>query len=428
MIGKSRLSMGSLLHRGTGPRVAYVTTFPPTQCGIATFTEDLTRAVDRQRVLPHSVIVAIKTGDEPDLPYPSHVKFTIAKQNKADYLAAADFVNSSDIDLVCIEHEFGIFGGTWGYDVVTLLKALRKPAVTTLHTVLRKPEPEPKEITQEIGRICQSVIVMNSIASHVLQDTYGIPAGKIRHIHHGAPRFSPELAPKKKARLKVVGRKVIATFGLINPGKGIEYAIQAMPQVVERHPDALYLILGETHPGVRRHSGEGYREMMERTIAELGMGDHIWFDNRYLSKPQLISYLEATDIYVTPYLNPEQMVSGALCYAVAAGLPIISTPYLYAFEMLGNGRGMIVDFRDSTGIAECINLLLDSPTLHQLMAARTYQFGRRLLWDRVGAAHVRFFADVAAQYAALHAPVVSAPAYPAAPAVAGLRMSADTRE
>jgi len=425
MIGKLRLSKGD--SRREGPRVAYVTTFPPTQCGIATFTEDLTRAVDRQRSLPHSVIIAINP-DETEHEYPSHVKFVIPRDNHADYLAAADYINASDIDLVCIQHEFGIFGGTWGYDVVPFLKALHKPAVATFHTVLRKPEPEPLEITQQMGRLCQSMVVMNSIASHVLQETYGIPASKIRHIHHGAPKFTPELGPKKKARLKVLGRKVIATFGLINPGKGIEYAIQAMPQIVARHPDALYLILGETHPGVRRHSGESYREMLVRIIDELGMQQHILFDNRYLTKPQLISYLEATDIYVTPYLNPEQMVSGALCYAVAAGLPIVSTPYLYAFEMLGNGRGMIVDFRDPTGFAECVNLLLDSPTLRQLMAARTYEFGARLLWDHVGAAHARYFTDIAAEHAARAASAFPAPAYTTAPAVATLHLSSEGRK
>jgi glycosyltransferase involved in cell wall biosynthesis len=425
MMAKFRLS--KIDPRREGPRVAYVTTFPPTQCGIATFTEDLTRAVDRHRSLPHSVVIAINPDDTAH-EYPPHVKFVIPRDNHVSYLAAAEYINSSDIDLVCIQHEFGIFGGTWGYDVVAFLKALHKPAVATLHTVLRKPEPAPLQITQEIARLCQSVVVMNSIASHVLKDTYGVPANKIRHIHHGAPKFSPELQPKKKARLKVLGRKVIATFGLINPGKGIEYAIQAMPQIVARHPDALYLILGETHPGVRRHSGESYREMLERTIAELGMQEHIVFDNRYLTKPQLISYLEATDIYVTPYLNPEQMVSGALCYAVAAGLPIVSTPYLYAFEMLGNGRGMIVDFRDPTGITDCVNLLLDSPTLRQLMAARTYDFGSRLLWDRIGAAHARYFSEVFAEHAAVTASRFPVPTYTTAPAAMGLHLSPDRRK
>jgi glycosyltransferase involved in cell wall biosynthesis len=423
MIGKPRLSLGNFV-KGGGPRVAYVATFPPTQCGIATFTEDLTRAVDRQRTLPHSVIIALNP-DEAEHDYPTHVKFVVAKDRTADYLAAADYINRSDIDLVCIQHEFGIFGGDWGWYVVPFLKALEKPAVATLHTVLRKPEAEPKQITQELGRLCESLVVMNSIASHVLQETYGIPARKIRHIHHGAPKFTPELGRKNKQRLKLVGRDVIATFGLINPGKGIEYAIQAMPHVVERHPDALYLILGETHPGVRRHSGEDYRRMLERAIADLGLQEHVVFDNRYLTKAQLIAYLEAADLYVTPYLNPEQMVSGALCYAVAAGLPIVSTPYLYAFEMLGNGRGMIVDFRDPAGIAECINLLLDSPVLRQLMAARTYKFGRRLLWDHIGAAHARYFTEVAAEYAAL---TPAARAYPVAPAVAELRLSADGRK
>lgn len=394
MIGASRLSRRGL-RTGAGPRVAYMATFPPTECGIATFTEDLTRAVNRQHALPHSVVIAV-SPDESAPSYPSHVKLAISRDNAADYLRAAEYVNRSAVDLVCIQHEFGIFGGVWGYHVIPFLRALEKPAVATLHTVLRRPAPEPREITQELCRLCRSVVVMNSIAAHVLQETYGVPANKIRHIHHGAPKFNPQLARRKKARLKLTGRKVISTFGLISPGKGIEYVIQAIPAVVERHPDALYLILGETHPGVRRHSGESYREMLERTSAELGMQGHILFDNRYLTKPQLISYLEATDIYVTPYLNPEQMVSGALCYAVAAGLPIISTPYLYAFETLGNGRGMIVDFRDPTGIAECINLLLESPTLSALMTARTLDFGRRLLWDHVGAEHVAYFREVVA--------------------------------
>jgi len=416
MVGRIRLSRGDS-RSGADPLVAYVATFPPTECGIATFTEDITRAVDRQRALPHSVVIAINP-DEKDNEYPSHVKFVISKNNHADYLQAADFINRSAIDLVCIQHEYGIFGGTWGYDVIPFLKALEKPAVATLHTVLRRPEPETKEITQQLCHLCRSVVVMNSIAAHVLEETYGVAATKIRHIHHGAPKFSPELAPKKKAQLKLTGRRVISTFGLINPDKGIEYAIQAMPQVVERHPDALYLILGETHPGVRRHSGESYREMLERTIAELGMQEHVRFDNRYLTKPQLISYLEATDVYVTPYLNPEQMVSGALCYAVACGLPIVSTPYLYGFEMLGNGRGMIVDFRDPVGIAECINLLLDSSTLRQLMAARTYDFGRRLVWDRIGAEHTAYFRDVVAGCAQSKRAAHPVPAYGVAQATA----------
>jgi len=391
-----------------GLKTAYLSTYPPTECGIATFCQDLSQALNQTRVIPPAQILAINP-DGQSRAYPPEVTYQLDQHSLADYLAAADFVNRSDLGLVVVQHEFGIFGGDYGAYVLQFLRALEKPAAIIFHTVLTAADERMKQVAREAARLCQAVVVMNGISAHVLTEQHGVPPGKISHIHHGVPTFHPRLGERYKRALGLSGRTVLSTFGLINPGKGIEYAVDAMPAVVARHPDVLYLILGQTHPGVRRHSGESYREELARRIARLGMQEHIRFENRYLTKSELVAYLTATDIYITPYLNPQQAVSGALAYAVGAGKPIVSTPYLYAMELLRNGRGMIVDFANSAAISDCVNILLDNKYLRQLMAAKAYRIGRKMVWRQIAEEYLTMFMGLGARQVRPQAARIPAP-------------------
>ena len=386
-----------------GLNVAYLSTYPPTECGIATFCQDLATALNQSRVIAPAQILAINP-DGAAKRYPPEVTYQLDQHSLSDYLAAADYVNRSQIGVVVVQHEFGIFGGEYGSYLLQFLRALEKPAAVVLHTVLAKAEERMQQVMRELARLCQAVVVMNSISAQMLTEQYGVPLAKIHFIHHGVPTFHPKLAGRYKRLLGLSGRTVISTFGLINPGKGIEYAVDAMPEVVRRHPQVSYLILGETHPGVRRHQGESYREQLAQRIERLGLSRHVHFQNRYLSKPELIAYLTASDIYVTPYLNPQQAVSGALAYAMGAGKPIVSTPYLYAMELLRNGRGMIVDFCSSSAIADCVNILLEDDYLRQLMAAKAYRLGRKMVWSQVAEEYLTMFMGLAQRTVPLSAP------------------------
>jgi glycosyltransferase involved in cell wall biosynthesis len=404
-----------------GLKTAYLSTYPPTECGIATFCQDLSSSLNRTRIISPARILAINP-DGVRKQYPPEVVFQLDQHDLSDYYAAADYVNRSDIEILVVQHEFGIYGGEYGAYLVQLLRALEKPAVVVFHTVLTEADERMKQVAREVERLCQAVVVMNSISAYVLTEQYGVPLRKMHFIHHGVPTFNPRLAGRFKRILGLTGRTVISTFGLINPGKGIEYAVDAMPDVVRRHPDVIYLILGQTHPGVRRHQGESYREELARRIERLGMGEHIHFENRYLTREELVAYLTASDIYVTPYLNPQQAVSGALAYAVGAGKPIISTPYLYAMELLRNGRGMIVDFRNSSAISDCLNILLEDSYLRQLMATKCYRLGRKMVWSQVAEEYLTVFMALVQQAAARVPGVapVRALAQPAEAPAAGL--------
>jgi glycosyltransferase involved in cell wall biosynthesis len=253
-----------------------------------------------------------------------------------------------------------------------------------------------RSVTQEIVRRSETLVVMNSGAGHMLAEQYHADPARIRLIHHGTPDFNGRSPQRIKQRLGLAGRTVIATFGLINRNKGLEHAVEAMAMIAERHPEAIYVILGQTHPVVRRREGEVYREALAASVENYGLHDHVRFVNHYLTKEQLIDYLVATDIYLTPYLVRNQLCSGALAYAVGAGKPIVSTPYWYALDILRGGRGMIVDFRDPRGIADACNLLLDSPELRQTLASRTRRLGNRMVWRHVAGEYVRAFCDAAA--------------------------------
>jgi glycosyltransferase involved in cell wall biosynthesis len=378
-----------------GRRVAFLSTFPPTECGIATFTEDLVNAVGRAPLGPQTQVIAINV-DGKQQEYERRVVYQIEQEKLEDYYGLADYVNESDIDVLCVQHEFGIYGGDTGHHLVPLLGALRKPVVATMHTLLPRPPEAMRVVTQELVRRSDVLVVMNAGAGHMLAEQYGADPARIRLIHHGTPDFGSRSPDRVKRRLGLDGRTIIATFGLISRSKGLEYAVEAMASIAERHPDALYLILGQTHPVVRRFEGEVYREALEAAIENWNLQDHVRFVNHYLTKEQLIDYLVATDIYLTPYLARNQICSGALAYAVGAGKAIVSTPYWYALDILRGGRGMIVDFRDPRGIADACGLLLDSPELRRTLAARTRLLGRRMLWRHVAREYAAVFQEAIA--------------------------------
>lgn len=370
--------------------VAYVATYPPTECGIATFTHDSLSAIRKFTPFSSPLVVAMNYPGE-TVPYPDEVKFEIDKAIPEDYDAAARFINESSVSVLHIEHEFGIFGGDTGEYVLRLMEQVKKPMVATLHTVLANPNDKQREVVERMGQLVRYFIVMIDTGRQILIDNYNVDPDKIVMIPHGVPNVRRRASDTAKKQLGLEGRSVISTFGLISRGKGLEYAIEAMAPVVEKHPDVIYLVLGETHPAVRKEQGEEYRNSLNEIVRKHGLQRHVRFNNHFLSLDELVRYLSATDIYITPYLSRDQITSGTLAYAIGCGKAIISTPYLYAEEMLGEGRGLLVPFRDSEAISEAfIRLLEDAPYRRQLEGA-TYRFGRRTTWYNVAIEHLNLF-------------------------------------
>lgn len=369
---------------------AYVSTYPPSECGIATFCKDVASSVAKYTPFSKPTIVAIKRENEIE-PYERVVRFQILKEERQSYFDAAKYLNESSIDVVSIQHEFGIYGGADGEYLLDLLGALKKPAIATLHTVLERPSPNQKRIIQEMGRMCEVMVVMVKTGRRILLDVYDIDPKKLTIIPHGVPNVHRVSANSVKRSLGIADKAIISTFGLINRGKGIEYVIQAMPKILEKHPNALYLVLGETHPGVRKHEGESYRNMLTEIIGDLGIETHVRFNNRFLSLNELVRYLCATDVYVTPYLNKDQIVSGTLAYALGCGKAILSTPYLYAEEVLADGRGILVDFESPDSIAENVIRVLDDKQLKESLENAAYRYGRRAAWFNVAIDYLDLF-------------------------------------
>lgn len=369
---------------------AYVATYPPSECGIATFTKDVVTSVSKYTPFSKPTVVAVKREEEIE-PYERTVRYQIFRDDRESYLKAAKFINDSTVDIVSIQHEYGIFGGECGVYVLDLLEALEKPAVATLHTVLHNPSPEQKHIIQEMAKLCEVLVVMIKTGRQILMDSYGIPASKITVIPHGVPNVHRVSSAAVKRALGLQGKQILSTFGLINRGKGIEYAIEALPAIIEKHPNAVYLVLGETHPGVRSYEGESYRNDLKEIIRKHKLENHVKFNNRFLTLNELVRYLCATDVYITPYLNKDQITSGTLAYAVGSGRAIISTPYLYAEEVLADGRGTLADFRSSEAIAEKVNMILGNPVLKESMETRAYRYGRRAAWFNVAIDYLDLF-------------------------------------
>lgn len=385
------------------PDIGYISTYVPRECGIATFTADVVKSVHVYPFVGEPYVAAMVKPDEDLKRYRYPVRFFARETSLGDHVRMATFFNETPVAVVNLQHEFGIFGGCDGEFICATVDLLRKPLVTTLHTIMPNPKPNFREITRHLVARSARVIVMNPLAFDLLERDYGLDTRKVVLIHHGAPDVPFGGRQEAKQELGLSGRFVISTFGLISRGKGLEYAIQALPPVVEKYPETLYLILGETHPNVRRMEGESYREELQALVRELGLENHVQFVNRYLTKAELIRYLQATDVYLTPYLNPNQIVSGTLAYAMACGKVIVSTPYLYAKALCADGRGILVNFRDPKSITDALLLLLDDPQLRFEMERQAYAYGRQMTWQAVGKRYAKLFATVAEEFRPIRA-------------------------
>lgn len=369
---------------------AYVSTYPPSECGIATFCKDVATSVAKYTPFSRPTVIAVKREHEIE-PYERVVRFQILKEDRQSYLDAAHYINDSSIDIISLQHEYGIFGGPDGEYVLDFLEALKKPAVATLHTVLHSPSPNQERITQEMGRLCDVLVVMVKTGRNILLDRYNVDPSKITIIPHGVPNVHRVSASKVKRALGMADRQIIATFGLISRGKGIEYVIKAMPKILEKYPNAIYLVLGETHPGVRKHEGESYRNMLTDIISELGIEDNVRFNNRFLSLSELVRYLCAADVYVTPYLSKDQISSGTLAYALGCGKATLGPPYLYAEEVLADGRGILIDFESPESVANTVIRVLDDKELKESMETAAYRYARRAAWFNVAISYLDLF-------------------------------------
>lgn len=369
---------------------AFLSTYPPQECGIATFTYDLVKAIDDY--FPHfkTRIIAMEEKDK-EYDFDKKVIFKIKDWEPESYIEASERVNRSDIDIINIQHEFGIFGGKDGEYLEFFLDNVEKPIVTTLHTILPQPEEGKRKMTQKIAQRSEKLIVLSNTAVQILENVYNIPKEKITVIHHGVPIYNSLSKEETKSKLGLSDKIVLSTFGLINPGKGIEYALSGISLAVEKYPNILYLILGETHPKVKRLYGEDYREKLIEMVKELGLENNVTFINKYLKKEELLEYLTATDIYITPYLNRDQICSGTLAYAIGFGKAIISTPYLYAEEMLSDVRGVLVEFRNSKAIFEAIDKILKDPEFMKSLEKRALDFGRQMRWPYIAFKYVDLF-------------------------------------
>ncbi len=326
--------------------------------------------------------------------YPPEVIGRIAEEERGSYIAAAKFVNDYPVDLVNVQHEYGLFGGERGEWLLDFIHLLEKPVVLTLHTVLPDPDETYLRVTRALCEHATKVVALSETGRGLLEGIYEIDPQRLEVIHHGVPDVPFQDTYASKASFGIGQRTVISTFGLISRGKGLEYAIEAMRGVVKRHPESLYLILGETHPVVRRREGESYRESLHAMVREYGLQYNVQLVDKYLDFDEVVSYLAATDIYLTPYLNPAQIVSGTLAYAVGCGKAIVSTPYLYAQELLAHNRGFLCDFRDAASITSRLNMLLDDPALRRATERRAYRFGRQMTWPHVAAAYGALFSEL----------------------------------
>jgi len=375
---------------GIPERIAFLGDYPPRLCGIATFTQDLCEAVAGEAPASRCFVGAV--NDRVDAyEYPPRVRFEIDEKDLHSYRRAADFLNFDNTDVLCVQHEFGIYGGSAGSHVLALLKEVRMPVVTTLHTVLSDPDAAQRKVMEELSRRSDRIVVMARKGEEILREVYRVPEDKVDVIPHGIPDMPFVDSSVYKAQLGVEGRMVLLTFGLLGPGKGIEYVIEALPEIVRRHPNAVYLVLGATHPHLVAREGESYRLGLERLAEDRGVKGNVIFYNRFVSLGDLKEFIGATDIYLTPYLNETQITSGTLAYVYGAGKAVVSTPYWHAKELLADGRGALVPFRDPSAIAEGVCGFLDDPARLRAVREKAYGVGREMIWPAVARRYLESF-------------------------------------
>lgn len=367
-------------------KIAVIGTYPPRECGIGTFTQNLVGSLMFKNIdnsgADEGFVVALNDHDEV-YGYPEEVKLTIQQEQQADYLEAADFINLSGADVCILQHEFGIFGGQSGVYILPLLHRLHIPLVVTLHTILEYPSYNEKAILKEICKMAGKVVVMSRKAIQFLADIYEVPNEKVVIIEHGVPEIYFDHFQSKRD-FKLNDKDVLLTFGFLGRNKGIETVIKSLPEVLKEHPNVLYMVLGKTHPNILRHSGEEYRNYLQLLVKSLKLSEHVLFYNEFMNQTQLFKYLAACDIYITPYLNEAQITSGTLSYAIGVGCPVVSTPYWHAAELLADGRGMLFDFGDSKMLSTTINELLNEPQTLKEIHRKAYEYGQEVTWPKTG--------------------------------------------
>jgi len=376
--------------------IALIGNYLPRQCGIATFTVDLATAIlDNAPNIDCSVVAM---NDRPEgYDYPATVRFEISQERLNEYGLAAGFLNLRNPDVVCLQHEFGIFGGQRGSFIVELARNLKIPLITTLHSVLRDPSSQERNIIMQLSELSDRLVVMSERGTDFLRDIYQVPESKIALIHHGILDIPFLDSDPCKSKVVADDKIVILTFGLLSPGKGIEYMVDALPEIVSSHPEVLYFVVGATHPQWKAENGEDYRLSLHRRAEELGVADNIVFHDRFLERDELLEFIRAADIYVTPYLNEAQIVSGTLAYALGAGKAVVSTPYWHAQEMLADDRGKLVPFKDHRALAQEINYLLDHPEERLAMRHAAYQYCRPMVMKAMGQRYLELFSRIKSQ-------------------------------
>src|SRR5277367_568673 len=381
-------------------KIAFVGDHLPRKCGIATFTSDLRAAA--AAAYPESQCFCVSVNDvKGGYDYPEVVRFEIDEQDLSSYLRAADFLNISNVDLVCLQHEFGIFGGPAGGHILAFLRELRMPVVTTLHTVLREPRPDQRRVMQELILLSTRVVVMTERGRQMLEDVYHAPAAKIDLIAHGIPDVGFVDPTYFKDQFGVEGKVVLLTFGLLSPNKGIEYVLNALPQILAEFPEVVYIVLGATHPNELREHGEAYRVGLEMLAKKNKVEKNVIFYNRFVDLENLKEFIGAADLYITPYLNQAQITSGTLAYAFGSGKAVVSTPYWHAAELLADDRGVLVPFGDAPAIAREVIALLRDDTRRHAMRKNAYRMGRDMIWSNVAQHYMRSFELSRLQGAAL---------------------------
>jgi len=375
--------------KSAAKKVAFISSYPPRKCGIATFTCDLIKSItSAAKTEFEPLVVAMQSGDQR---YKDPVKFEIRQNVKSDYICAADYLNFSHIDLVSVQHEFGLFGGEAGSYLSLLLNRLKVPVITTLHTVLGDPGPDYHRSMVDVCDASYKIITMNELGVTMLRDIYGISEGKIELIPHGIPDMPFVDSNYYKHKFGMEGRRTILTFGLLNKNKGVEMMLKAMPAIIEAEPSVLYVILGMTHPSVLQYDGESYRFSLQQMVKEMGLAEHVIFHNRFVNEEELHNFLCAADIYVTPYQNKEQLTSGTLSFAVGTGKAVVSTPYWAAMELLAEGRGKLVQFGESKQMAEAIVEILRNDSLFYSLRRKAYDYGRSRTWPKIGQTYWKLF-------------------------------------